>query len=289
MPQDNRVSAAICAYNPPDVWKEVLARLQEGPFEAILVIDDGSPLPLEYDSDDSRVQICRLEMNRGLSHARNVAISQVDTPWILFVDSDLVPSKVLMESLSNTLAESQSAGIGFTTVEYHRYRIWDSLRSFENSRNLRRAKNGPAEWLSGKLTAYRTEALKAVEGFDERLRTNGEDVDMGYRLTRASHPLERRAGVWGTHYRKDTFWGFLKLNYRYSLTSKLVDRSLYFEEERRAHTKVPLVRTSSVLAFLKLYGSFIASRPYYFFVPFLAAAAVFLGALKGRQITARSR
>jgi GT2 family glycosyltransferase len=154
--------------------------------------------------------------NIGLAAARNLALENVTTEWIFFVDSDVVPDDAFLARLPALLAETDVDGVGFNVRENYRTSDWDFYRANERDSA---SGAGPVEWVSGLLCAYRTEALRAIGGFDPRLQTNGEDVDLGFRLTHAGRRLVQMSDVCGVHHRKDSLRSFLRMHYRYALTA----------------------------------------------------------------------
>lgn len=68
----------------------------------------------------------------------------------------------------------------------------------------------------GLCSSYRREALAKVGGFDETYRTNGEDVDMGIRLSKLGYRLVYLPEVGVHHMRKDSVGSMLRMAFRHS-------------------------------------------------------------------------
>jgi Predicted glycosyltransferases len=277
------IAAVICAYNPPPIWRELAAKLCRFPFVEVLVLDDGSTEPLTFQAPEKSKAPCRVlrcETNEGLAAARNHALNQVDTEWILFIDSDVLPDDAFLARLADVLSGCQADGVGFPVREHHRRSDWDFYRACE--RDAFNNVHGRAEWVSGLLCAYRSDALRAVSGFDPTFRTNGEDVDVGYRLTRAGKRLVRIAEVCGEHFRKDSLRSFLDMQHRYAVTAKRVDRSLYFSD-KTTPKQLPLFHLGSVLPQIRLILEFLLRRPHALYLPPMILGAMLVGAHKGRR------
>ena len=282
-----KIAAVICAHNPPPIWREVAAKLCCFPFSKVVVVDDGSTEPLTFQAPEKSKAPCRVvrcETNEGLAAARNHALDHVDTEWILFIDSDVLPDEAFLARLADVLNGSQADGVGFHVREHHRQSDWDFYRACE--RDAFNNVQGRAEWVSGLLCAYRADTLRAVNGFDPTFRTNGEDVDVGYRLTRGGKSLVRLPEVCGEHYRKDSIGSFLRMHYRYAFTAKRVDRSLYFPSSEIGRSP-PLFRLRSVWPQIRLMLQFLARRPHAFYLPALILGAMFSGACAGRKEVSR--
>lgn len=279
-----RISAVVCAYNPPPVWQAVVQRLCRYSFLEVVVVDDGSVTPLRFERPDESKAPCRLlrcHSNIGLAAARNFALEHVEADWILFVDSDVLPFDSFLADLPETLQSQDVDGFGFHVIEHHRKSDWDFYRACQREASTA---SGRVEWVSGLLCAYRTDALRAVGGFDPAFRTNGEDVDLGYRLTRAGKILIQMREVCGEHYRKDSFRSFLRMHQRYAATAKRVDRSLYFSDPIQAEpNQVPLFRFQTAWPDLRLMLQVILRRPRAFYLPPLVVGAMLLGAREGRR------
>jgi GT2 family glycosyltransferase len=278
-----RVSAVVCAYNPPAIWRDVVARLCSFPFAEVLVVDDGSTTPLELivpKNGKAPVRFLRFAENRGLAAARNCALENIETDWVLFVDSDVLPSNFFLETLPARLQTAEADGFGFHVMEHNRRSDWDFFRAHERACATM---HGQVEWLSGLLCVYRTAVLRSVNGFDSAFRTNGEDVDLGYRLTLSGKTLVRVPEVCGQHHRKDTLLSFLQMHYRYALTAKRVDRSRYFLQTGKGSRKLPLFHSRSVWPQIRVMLGFLLRRPYAFYLPPLIIGAMLAGACAGRK------
>ena len=275
------IAAVICAHNPPPIWRELTAKLCCVPFVEVVVVDDGSTEPLTFrvpDGNKAPFRLLRLDANEGLAAARNHAMNQIEADWILYVDADVIPDDAFLESFHVRLEPEQADGLGFQVTEHYQRSDWDFFRACERNAGT---KQGQAEWLSGLLCAYRVDALRAVNGFDPAFRTNGEDVDVGYRLTRAGKRLVRIAEVCGEHFRKDSLRSFLEMQHRYAVTAKRVDRSLYFPETTRE--RLPLFHLRSVWPQIRLILEFLLRRPHALYLPPMILGAMLIGARKGRR------
>jgi GT2 family glycosyltransferase len=278
-----RIVAVICAHNPPLIWRDIFGTLCRFSFSEVVVVDDGSHPPVDLPSTTERaaaVRILRSSVNAGLAAARNYALENIEADWVLFVDADVMPSEAFLASLPRRLHETAADGLGFHVREHYQRSDWDFFRACErNSVSV----HGPVEWVSGLLCAYRAESLRVVGGFDPSFRSNGEDVDLGYRLTRAEKRLVQVPEVCGEHYRKDTLWSFVRMHQRYALTAKRVDRSLYFPDESSL-TRPPLFRWESVWPLGRLIFQFLRYRPYAFYLPIMVLGAMLAGAHAGRRL-----
>jgi len=186
-----------------------LADGTEVPTAPVIVVDDQRDDHLASsdlgtvlrDLEPLRVRVLRTG-GRGPAAARNLGWRHARTPWVSFLDDDVVPEKERYAALLADLAAAgpHVAGIqGRLTVPLPRDRRptdWERTTAGLES----------ARWITADLT-YRRRALAAVGGFDERFpRAYREDADLGLRVTatqgeivkgrrRVSHPV-RPADDW---------------------------------------------------------------------------------------------
>jgi glycosyltransferase involved in cell wall biosynthesis len=101
MQTNDLVSVIMPAYNPD---KELLQKAIKSVFEQtysyieLVIGDDGSDTAIENYTDglisglqnpnDVKIKIVRCNVNKGISHARNQAITQSNGKWLVWLDSD---------------------------------------------------------------------------------------------------------------------------------------------------------------------------------------------------------
>ena len=202
-----RISAYIPAYNAarflPGSIESLLAQTL-APVE-ILVIDDGS-------SDDSAriasgypgVRLIRHRQNRGLAAARNTAFRSAACDLVAALDADCIAEPSWLATLAESMQESDVAGAGGSLREG----VQDSWA------DRWRAAHMPQEWgprsirnpkfLFGCNNIYRKAAVLEVGGYDETLRTNGEDCDLSRRLRERDWQLIYNPAAQAVHRRSDT-------------------------------------------------------------------------------------
>ncbi len=90
---DQLISVIIPVYKRrKSVVKAILSVMEQGygNFE-IIVVDDGSPQPLDISElikEDSRIKLVRLKKNSGPSAARNAGVRASSGAWLAWLDSD---------------------------------------------------------------------------------------------------------------------------------------------------------------------------------------------------------
>jgi glycosyltransferase involved in cell wall biosynthesis/peptidoglycan/xylan/chitin deacetylase (PgdA/CDA1 family) len=194
------LSVVVPTFNRAEVVRGCLdaLRRQTAPpttFE-VIVVDDGSTdaTPSVLESYDAlfRLRVVRQE-NRGAAAARNRGIELATGPVVHFLDDDIVADEELVAEHLRAQGARPLVGLGSLRLQRagrdgglvrHFAAWWDD--------HYRRLATGELEadfWAcySGNLSAP-TAALRDAGGFDETFRRS-DDVELGYRLTRAGLPI----------------------------------------------------------------------------------------------------
>jgi glycosyltransferase involved in cell wall biosynthesis len=111
-----RVSVVIPAYNSARFVGRAIGSVLSQTFSdlEVIVVDDGSQdatseVVEAFVRGDPRVQLLRMDINRGPSHARNVAVTRARGEWIALLDADdwfdPVRLEVLLEVADQTGAD----------------------------------------------------------------------------------------------------------------------------------------------------------------------------------------
>jgi len=179
----------------PTVGRDSLGRVLDAlssgagppPRQVVVVDDRGDPagslpaapreLPLRYSRSGGR----------GPAAARNVGWRQVTSPWVVFLDDDVVPQpgwrRLLARDLTGLpgLVAGSQARIEVPLPVDRRPTDWE--------RNT--AALADALWITADI-AYRRDVLAEVGGFDERFRRAfREDADLGLRVAGAGYVIVR--------------------------------------------------------------------------------------------------
>jgi histidinol-phosphate phosphatase family protein len=129
-------------------------------------------------------------LGRGPAAARNLGWRAGESPWVAFLDDDVVPQRGWRDALARDLREADGAAGSQGRVRVPR----PEGRSLTDSERAADGLAGAA-WVTADL-AYRRDALSRVGGFDERFpRAYREDSDLGLRITAAGGWIVR-----GTRY-----------------------------------------------------------------------------------------
>lgn len=181
---------------------DVLAAADGGRASAVVVVDDrvdGQPLDLTAYAAAVPGLVQLRSGGGGPARARNVGWRVARTPWVSFLDDDVVPHGDWYVQLTRDLvaAEPRVAGI--------QGRVHVPLPAGRRPTDWERSTAGlaTAAWITADMT-YRRAALSTVGGFDERFpRAYREDADLALRVQDSGGRLVT-GGRWITHPVRET-------------------------------------------------------------------------------------
>ena len=157
----------------------------------IVVVDDASPTPLD---DIPRARIVRNDTSLGPAAARNVALSEVRTEFVLFVDHDITcptsaESSPRWSSLLFHMRDPRTAIVAPRVMSksgpsaLERYEMDNSPLDM-GPQPARVAPGSRLSYVPSAALLVRLQSLRDLHGFDESLRY-GEDVDLVWRAHEA--------------------------------------------------------------------------------------------------------
>ena len=131
-------------------------------------------------------ELLRLDENRGPAGARNAGLARVESPFVVFIDSDVVADPADIETMLRHFADPGLAMVaprvlGLASTRPNWITRYEDARSSldlgSESSSVR--PRSPVTWVSSTCLVARVDALG--EGFDASMRV-GEDVDLVWRL-----------------------------------------------------------------------------------------------------------
>jgi GT2 family glycosyltransferase len=217
MGEDDRhpkLSVIIPVYNAESTLRATLEALEASTwrdFEVILVDDastDGSlAIAEEYD-----VHVLRQEVNAGPSAARNRGAREAKGEILFFTDSDVIVRPDTLETIVRTLDGNPgfSALIGSYTIDTPCEDFFSKFKNLVHHWTHQNSMEAAITFWAG-CGAIRREVFEAVGGFDEGYTTACiEDIELGYRITKAGHRIMLAKDVLVTHCKKYDFGGLVR-------------------------------------------------------------------------------
>jgi GT2 family glycosyltransferase len=232
----------------------------------ILLVDNLSSPPLEVPAQVARALPVRLLVcsQPGAAAARNLGGRLARTQWILFLDSDCIPTPGLIEGYR----QSMSGAIAYAGVVRAEHN--NSLSKYYDTQGILRplplwdqGMERPAYLITANALVWRP-ALAQIGGLDERFPSaGGEDIDLGLRLW-AVGPLAYASNAQVLHTFEPHLHAFVHRFMRYGHGNRLL--SARYEVDLAPHFFVPRVpllinRLLATLQFLALWWGYHTARP----------------------------
>lgn len=151
----------------------------------IIIVDNNSNPAIKISCNDFPIAVKLLQCNKiGPASARNLGVEQAQTDWILFTDSDCVPT----ESFISGYLKVQDGSVGYAgnikadrhgiiSKYYEQQEILMPPKVYEQPNRPR-----PDYLITANCLVWR-EAFEKVGGFNEQIKiAGGEDIDLGFKL-----------------------------------------------------------------------------------------------------------
>ncbi|MGH2755266.1 MAG: glycosyltransferase, partial [Actinomycetota bacterium] len=219
-----RVSVVVCAYNAGRHIDDCLGSLAacDYPELEVIVCDDGSTDDTVERAGRFPFQIHRLD-HGGLSRARNAGISAATGQIVAFLDADASCHPHWPYHLALSLEDEDLAGTGGPNLPFEDAGLVE--------RAVAASPGGPihvlvtddrAEHVPGCNCAFRKSDLVAIDGFDPRYTTAGDDVDVCWKLLDADRDIAFSAAAQVRHHRRDTYMGYLRQQRGYGRAERMI-------------------------------------------------------------------
>ena len=187
------VTVVIPCFNAEKTLRRTLDSVLAQTFDRwkIIAVDDGSTdsspeILREYGQNHSQRFVSVSSGNRGACHARNLGVSMASTELVAFVDSDDYWDREKLERQVDFLSRNPRV-LGVTTGFR---KLQDDTGKISKDFTFDWSTGALREWaLLGKKApalnstlVVRTSAFRSIGGFDERLVSFAEDLDLSWRL-----------------------------------------------------------------------------------------------------------
>jgi GT2 family glycosyltransferase len=126
------VSVIVVTYNRLKDVEETVCSLLNGtvkPLE-VIVIDDGSDIPLSLDLTNATLKLKRFEEEVGLSEARNFGVRMAEGDYVGFVDDDAVVEKNWIAEMLKGMSEAHVLGGKIQPLYQEKPPEWWSEKDF---------------------------------------------------------------------------------------------------------------------------------------------------------------
>jgi biofilm PGA synthesis N-glycosyltransferase PgaC len=189
------VDIFMACHNEEDLLYQSVKSLSNQNYQnyRIVLIDDGSDdktfeqMELAKHDFDSQIELIKLNVNGGKSHALNTALNTSQAEFVLCVDADSILNKNTLALMVRELATKPDlAAVTGRPMVLNKTKLIAKLQFIEYFLNIdfiKRAQyyfGGLILTVSGVLTLYRSETLKKVGGWNEQALT--EDIDVTWKF-----------------------------------------------------------------------------------------------------------
>ena len=177
---NNQVSIYIPAYNSESTIREVIDSIlnQSYKFDEIIVVNDSSnDKTVEKIKSFSEIKIINNNTNKGLGFSRNVGIENCKNEIVAGIDADVVLDKFWLETILPYLKKDKIVMCGGNLKEKlteNKFNLWRSIY-YKQYWGEQKLLNPP--FLYGCNTIQLKSIWKQIGGYNEELKTNGEDVE----------------------------------------------------------------------------------------------------------------
>ena len=230
-------SVVVCTYNGAATLDDCLAgvaALDYPDFEVIVVCDG---------CGDESAEIARRygarvveTPNRGLSSARNSGLAVASGEIVAYCDDDARPDPHWLRYLAHAFLTTDHVGIGGPNIAPPGDGpIADCVANTPGGPIHVLLSDREAEHIPGCNSAFRREALEAIDGWDPRFRTAGDDVDLCWRLQEKGWTLgfSPSALVW--HHRRNSIRAFWRQQKGYGRAEALLEAKWPERYNRAGH------------------------------------------------------
>ena len=182
---NSKVSLVIPTFNSDKTIKEVIvgALSQSINFDEIIVVNDCSnDDTYKILNEFNNIKLINNKKNMGLSYSRNEGIRNSKNDIVACIDADVVIDKEWLESIFVNLKHDKIVLCGGNLIEKYIEKNCNKWRSIRYKQNYGEKDIINPPFIFGSNFIQYKSIWQKINGFDETLRTNGEDVDYSRRI-----------------------------------------------------------------------------------------------------------
>lgn len=211
------LTVVIPVHERPAQLARLLASIPAG-VAGVIVVDDASGDGAAIAAAAGGRRVVRLDRNGGPAVARNAGLALVATPYVAFVDSDVVLEPGSLDLMLRHVADPDVALVAPRVVGLRGEGGW--ITRYEDARSSLDLEGDAAtvrprsrvSWVSSTCLVGRVAALGT--GFDPAMRM-GEDVDLVWRLVEAGHRVSYEPAARVRHDHRTTLRAWIARKFAY--------------------------------------------------------------------------
>jgi len=192
---------------------------QTYPIDEILIIDDGCTDETIEKASKYDIKIFRNKKNKGLAFSRNRGILKAKNEFVASIDADVVLDKKWLENLMKNFINKEISGACGSLEEHYKKRTVDLWRLIHMKQNWGKKKIVNPKFLFGSNCIFRKKAIKNVDLYNIKYRTNYEDVDISNRLKAKDYKIIYEPNAKAIHLKQDSVTSVLRNSWNWTLFS----------------------------------------------------------------------
>jgi cellulose synthase/poly-beta-1,6-N-acetylglucosamine synthase-like glycosyltransferase len=188
---------------------------------------------IDAKSTDKTTSICKKyhiqvikQRYRGLANARNLALKNSKTEFTASIDADCFLDTNWLEKILGHFKDPNVAGVCGKLIEKNNRTLADKWREFHLKQHWGNNSLINPPFIFGSNSIFRTSALKKIKGYNEKYKTNYEDVDISERLKANGFKIIYEPAALCYHMREDTFLSIIKTARNWSFHSYQLPNNL---------------------------------------------------------------
>jgi glycosyltransferase involved in cell wall biosynthesis len=178
-----KVSLYIPTHDSGEYLEESLKSVfsQTVKFSEIIVVDEASKDNTLKIAEKFRVRVVKINDGSGLACARNTGLNHARYDYVASIDSDVALDKNWLKNIMKNFEDKKILGASGQLVEdMHGYYV--DWRRIHMAQNWGENKLLNPDFMFGSNCVLDKKKIKPAGGYDERYKTNYEDVDFSHRL-----------------------------------------------------------------------------------------------------------
>lgn len=221
---DIRFTVVIPTHGRPERLRACLDGLAALDFSRdefeVIVVDDGSPLPLDHivEAFDDHLNITLLRQEKsGPAMARNQGAIHAQGQWIAFVDDDCVPHRDWLARIEAAVGSSETM-LGGAAINAYSDNIFAATNQFlvDYVTEWFRINAASLYFFPSNNMIVHAGKFRAIGGFDRRFPlAGGEDREFCARWLGAGWKLASLPAAKIAHYHRQSLGTFLRTHCRY--------------------------------------------------------------------------
>lgn len=190
---------------------------------SVIVVDDASPVAFSLND----AQVIRHDENTGPGAARNTGVTQVVTPYVVFIDDDvtidrdtvLLLTGILVDGFAHCVAPRIASATGNNSIDDYEQHS-SSLDLGKDPAVVRPTSR--VSYVPSAALACEVQAFRELGGFDESLRV-GEDVDFIWRVSECGRVCRYAPTLTCTHLSRQSIAQLARQRFSYGSSAAALD------------------------------------------------------------------